>query len=121
MQHDDPMKTLLREGLEAASRSSVDAATFEAGVRRKIQQRHTRRRVFQASSLAVCLFGISSLMPLGSTPSEMVASPTVAQNDTLNTEARAEPETTTLSQWEEDPFDSWDDDMPADYDLVAGI
>ena len=127
MPHKDSFEDLLNQGLEPAETRVSDPSAFDEAIQRKIGQRKRQRRGLQVAALFVCALGIGGISQLTQPVHDGTTSPIeVAEAERPSSprpaiEIEAESDTAEMAGWEEDPFDNWNDDMPADYDLVAGI
>ena len=121
----DPIETLLDQERLSQPTLQPDAEAFEAGVRQKIANRRERRRSFQVAALVLCVMGVGTLVNLDLTPRDVDSQPVIADAALSNQPERALVETAAFEpqndEWTDDPFDSWDDEMPADYELVIDL
>ena len=121
----DPIETLLDQERLSEPTLQTNAEAFEAGVRQKIAQRRERRRSFQVVALVLCVVGVGTLSNLELTPRDVESQPVIADAALTNQPGSAVVETavfeTQSDEWADDPFDSWDDEMPADYELVVDL
>ena len=126
MPNKDTYKALLDQDFSQSSNLELDPRAFDRGIHQKIQERRQKRRTFQGMALVLCIAGVSGLTQLSdpsslqehiSTVSESPKESPAAAELTLNSDR----ETVEMAHWEDDPFEDWADDMPAEYDLVAGI
>ena len=126
MPRKDSFEAMVNEGLGTSVSDPVDPTGFEEGIHRKVQARRQKRRVFQATGLIVLFAGFGGIIELTS-PSPQglprLAASEVSQEPSPigETEMNLATVEDDLTEWEEDPFETWNEDMPADYDLVAGI
>lgn len=127
MPHKDSFEDLLDQGLETTSTKVGNPSAFDDAIQRKIGQRRKERRGLQIAALFVCALGIGGISQLtqpvhdGTTNPIEVAEVDRPASPRQAIELESESNTVEMADWEEDPFDNWNDEMPADYDLVAGI
>lgn len=126
MSNKDPFETMLNQSLSQSSDPQLDPGAFDQGIHRKIQARRHKRRTLQGVALVLCIVGVGGIAQLsdGSSPKAPVLEVSQNQNASdpiLEPKLQADADAFEMAQWEEDPFEDWSDDMPADYDLVAGI
>ena len=121
----DPIETLLAQERLSEPTLQTDAEAFEAGVRQKIAQRRERRRSFQVAALVLCVVGVGTLSNLELSPRDAESQPVIADAALTNQPGSTVVETAVFEaqsdEWADDPFDSWDDEMPADYELVIDL
>ena len=121
----DPIETLLDQERLSQPTLQADAEAFEAGVRRKIAHRRERRRSFQVVALVLCVVGVGTLSNLELTPRDVESQPVIADAALTDRPRSAIVETAVFEaqgdEWADDPFESWDDEMPADYELVIDL
>ena len=121
----DPIETLLDQERLSEPMLQTNAEAFEAGVRQKIAQRRERRRSFQVAALLLCVVGVGTLSNLESIPKDAENQPVIADAALTNQPGSTVVETVVfeaqVDEWADDPFDSWDDEMPADYELVIDL
>ena len=126
MTPEDPIETLLNQDRLSAPAIQSDAEAFETGVRQKIAQRRERRRSFQVVALVFCIAGVGTLsnfevIPTGAENQPIVADATRTAKPSGTAVIEAAVFETRNDEWSDDPFDSWDEEMPADYDLVVDL
>ena len=127
MPHKDSFEDLLDQGLETTSTKVGNPSAFDDAIQRKIGQRRKERRGLQIAALVIFAVGIGGIGQLTQPVNDGATNPIeVAEVDRPASprqaiELESESNTVEMADWEEDPFDNWNDEMPADYDLVAGI
>ena len=122
----DTFKALLNQDLSQSSNLELDPSAFDRGIHQKIQERRQKRRAFQGMALVLCIAGVGGLTQLSDPSSLQEHASTVSESPRVSTAAAEltvnnDRETVEMAHWEDDPFEDWGDDMPAEYDLVAGI
>ena len=121
----DPIENLLDQERLSEPTHQTDAEAFEAGVRQKIAHRRERRRSFQAAALVLCVVGVGTLSNLELSPRDAESQPVIADAALTNQPGSTVVETAVFEaqsdEWADDPFESWDDEMPADYELVVDL
>ncbi len=126
MSSKDPIEKLLDQERLMEPAIGGDAKAFEAGVHQKIAERRQRRRSVQVAAVVCFIVGFGALNNLEIAPKELEARPVMAdarqavQPDSAGVIEAAvfEPQT---DEWADDPFEAWEDEMPADYDLVVDL
>ena len=126
MSNKDPFETMLNQSLSQPSDAQLDPGAFDQGIHRKIQTRRNKRRTLQGMALVLCIVGVGGIKQLSDDSSPKAPVLEVSQNHnasdpTPDPKLQTDADAFEMAQWEEDPFEDWSDDMPADYDLVAGI